>query len=340
MATLQEIADMAGVAKSTVSRALRDDPTLAINDTTREKIFSAAEELNYKVKKEKLLSPGCRIAIVHKNTHFINQIDNAYYFAIRSGIEEICHLNNIQYSFVPLEYLNQLPAGLDGMIVVGNFMSEQIKVIAASIKKRPVVFMGPGNYLPGEADWVTYDIGESVRTALQYLKDNGLLNLLYIGGYDVVGTSSVFRKLEYFKSFIAEHSEMKALDILEGEYGAESGYVMMKQWLKENDYYPDAIFASNDPIAIGVLRALNEGGIPVPERISVISVNGDSPGEFVTPALTTVDVHSSNMGREAVIMLKEQMDQRRTAYKKVMYDVYLVERGSVKISKQVDKNKI
>ena len=87
VATLLDIAEKAGVAKSTVSRALREDPTLSITEETKEKIFSVAEELQYKMKQEKKLKRCRNIAIVHKDTHFMNQIDNAFYFSIRSAVD-------------------------------------------------------------------------------------------------------------------------------------------------------------------------------------------------------------------------------------------------------------
>ena len=105
MATLLDIATMAGVSKSTVSRALREDPSLDIGDETRKKIFEIAEKLDYKVKKEKLLTERPTFVIIHKDTHFINQINNAYYFTVRTGIEEICYKNNIQFVFMPIGFL-------------------------------------------------------------------------------------------------------------------------------------------------------------------------------------------------------------------------------------------
>ena len=98
VATLLDIAEKAGVAKSTVSRALREDPTLSITEETKEKIFSVAEELQYKMKQEKKLKRCRNIAIVHKDTHFMNQIDNAFYFSIRSAVEETCYQKNIGFT--------------------------------------------------------------------------------------------------------------------------------------------------------------------------------------------------------------------------------------------------
>lgn len=78
-----------------------------------------------------------------------------------------------------------------------------------------------------------------------------------------------------------------------------------------------------------MIKALNEEGISVPDSVSVISINGDSSGEFSFPALTTVDVHTDAMGREAVEILEERIEGKRKLIKKVEYQVTLVTRGSV-----------
>ena len=119
VATLLDIAEKAGVAKSTVSRALREDPTLSITEETKEKIFSVAEELQYKMKQEKKLKRCRNIAIVHKDTHFMNQIDNAFYFSIRSAVEETCYQKNIGFTFVPYSFLDSFDRQIDGALLWG-----------------------------------------------------------------------------------------------------------------------------------------------------------------------------------------------------------------------------
>lgn len=329
MATMLDIANAAGVAKSTVSRALREDPTLSIGEETKEKIFLAARQMGYRIKQEKLLSGGTCVAVIHKDTHFVNQLDNAYYFSVRYGIERVCLTRGIQCPFIPLSFLRQLPSRLDGAIIMGNFEKAQLEEIVAAAHSVPLTFIGKINYAPQTMDWITYDVQASVYLAMQHLADTGHTSVLYVGGHDVPGTPEEYQKIFHFHRFMAGHPGLVCRGVLEGEHGAESGYQMMRAWLERGEALPQAIFVSNDPIAFGVLRALAEREIAVPGDVSVISINGDGPGESTAPPLTTVDIHTAAMGEEAVRCLDERIRKERLLTKKVLYAPTLVRRRSV-----------
>lgn len=329
MATLLDIANQVGVAKSTVSRALREDPTLSIAEETKTRIYDAARQLGYKIKKEKLLTRSASIAVVHKDTHFLNQMDNSYYFSARYGLESACLQHNIQCSFVPYSFLHQISTALDGVVVMGNFEESQIDEICMHTRGIHLAFIGKINYRPQQMDWISYDVKSCVDIAMEYLLETGHSRIMYIGGRDVPGTPIEYHKLFYFKQFLGTHPEMVCTDVMEGEHGTQSGYEMVRTWLRKKDQMPQGIFVSNDPIAFGVLRGLAEGGIHVPGDVSVISINGDGPGQSTAPPLTTVDIHTADMGSEAIACLLEQIEGKRSVMKKVLFAPCLVRRGSV-----------
>lgn len=330
MATLIDIAEMAGVSKSTVSRALREDPTLSISDETRKSIVEAAEQLGYMVKKEKIISNGISIVVIHKDDHFLNQMDKAYYFSVRYGIEKECLKRNIQYSFIPFSFLQKVPSRLDGAVIMGSFGKEQLEEIYSELQGVPLVFIGTVNYMPGLMDLITYDNRECVDIAMQHLVDTHHKSVLYVGGLNVIGLPKVYHKLHHFDNYVNEHPEITVVDRLEGEYGAESGYKLVRDWLERGNSLPEAIFVSNDPLAFGVLRALAEKSINVPGDVSVISINGDGPGASTAPPLTTVDIHSQMMGKESVVCLLEQISKERSIMKKISFVPDLIIRRSVK----------
>lgn len=336
MATIQDIAMAVGVAKSTVSRALREDTTLSIKEETKAKIFETAQQMGYKVKREKLLSGARSVVVVHKDTHFLNQIDNAYYFSIRYGIEQECLKRGIQCSFMPYGFFKQLPAYINGAIALGSFHEEEVKNMIEATHNVPLSFIGKMNHTPHLTDWITYDVKGSVDVAMDYLAHLGFSRVLYVGGEDTEGTPPEYQKVFYFRRFLEEHPEFECLGVLEGQHGAESGYQMMKKWIEKNEELPQVVFASYDPIAFGVLRALTEKEIAVPGEVSVISMNGDGPGESTAPPLTTVDIHAEEMGREAVRCLEERLNKERMLTKKVVYPPSLIERSSVKSLKVAD----
>lgn len=329
MSTLLDIAERAGVAKSTVSRALRGDQTLSIAESTRSKIFEVAKEVGYKTKQEKQAMIQHHIWIVHKDTHFLNQVDNAYYFSIRYGIETACRREKINYSFVPLSYFEPSSERIDGVIVIGNFTPDQMHAITTMAQKLPMVLLGKVDFMPGRMDWVTCEERHAVTMAMDCLKDCGHRTVLYIGGLDVEGTPKEHNKKHHYLEYIGNHPELRSAGEVEGEHGADSGYEMMEQWLAHNKKLPDAIFVSNDPLAIGAIRALRGKGIDVPSGVSVISINGDCTSAVTAPPLTTVDVHTELMGKETVDLLADQIRNKRKNPKKVMFYPELRLAGSV-----------
>lgn len=331
MVTLLDIAQEAGVAKSTVSRVLRQDPTLSTSEETRERIFAAAQALGYQMKQEKMLNhTTTNIMVVHKDTHFINQIDNAFYFSVRSGIEEACYKKKYKFTFTPFQFIDSVEEKTDGVLVVGNFQQSQVDAILRRIKTSNIVFVGKVNYYPEKMDWITYNIKDCVYKSLDYLRERGHKNIGYLGGYDNDDTPRDFSKYAYFEEYINTHPEMDLAGSMVEEHGVESGYHMMRQWLKEEKPMPDAFFVSNDPIAIGAIKALNESYISIPDKVSMIAINGDSSAILSFPALTSVDVHTCQMGQEAVSVLGERIQKRRKISKKVEFCPVLVERGSVR----------
>lgn len=331
MSTLADIAHEAGVSKSTVSRALREDSTLSITDETRERILEAARQLGYKIKEEKKKNRELSLTVIHKEDHFNTKWNNSFYFSMRYGIEKYCLENRVRSLFLPLNYLDQTPRDTDGVIVMGNFSAvNQRKIREFFGETMPMVLLARESSCSEGMDWITYDEVACIRLAMDALYGAGRRRILYIGGVNLEGPDERTHKIAYFKDYIREHGQMECVGILEGEHGTESGYVMMSNWLEEkHEEKADGILVSNDPIAFGVLRALAERGIRVPEQMAVAAINGDSPGENTVPPLTSVDVHTKELGEEAVRCLLERIKGKRDFAKKIVYEPSLILRRSV-----------
>ena len=329
MATLEDVASAAGVAVTTVSRALRNDATLKITPETRKRIFSAAEQVGYEQKRQKILQARKNIVIVHKDTHFDNQMDNAYYFSMRTGQENACMERGISYRYVPQSMLRHQAEVCDGAVIMGNFSREEVDSIAEAVKTPHLVFTGLMNFYPERMDWITYDVYGAVELMVRCLADQGVDTVVYFGGDETPDILPRYSKRQVFSSLAGE-SGLVCRESVYGAHGTENGCRMMLEWLDKGEKLPDAFAASNDPIAIGMLKALAQRGIRVPEDVSVISINGDSPGEFMNPPLTTVDVLTKQLGAETIYALLDQMETGRTYYKKVEFAPRLLKRGSVR----------
>lgn len=327
MATLEDVARLSGVAKATVSRALRNDDTLKLSPDTKEKIVNAAKQLGYEAKSKKNNGTKKSVLVIHKDDHFQNQIDNAFYFSMRTGIENACLANSFLCNFIPYSILEDVSGEYNGAIIIGNFKKPELNHILKKLDTANVVFSGLMNFYPDKMDWITYDIFHAEELLLEYLNKKGKKRIAYFGGVETPGILDRYSKYQIFKSLLGRYEDMQFVGDMHGAHGAQSGYRMMKEWLEAKRELPEAIVTSNDPIAFGVLRAMAEEGIS--RKVSIISINGDSSGEITNPTLTSINVHTTRIGEQAVWLLKSQMEQERKYYVKVEITPEIVERDSV-----------
>ncbi|EBR0130314.1 transcriptional regulator EbgR, partial [Salmonella enterica subsp. enterica serovar Ajiobo] len=118
-------------------------------------------------------------------------------------------------------------------------------------------------------------------------------------------------------------------DIYRGDFSSASGYALAKQMLA-GESYPKALFVASDSIAIGVLRALHEQHIAIPEDIALISVNDIPTAKFTIPSLSTVRIHSEVMGSQGVNLLFERLRDERQEPLQVFAASRLILRGTTK----------
>ena len=108
------------------------------------------------------------------------------------------------------------------------------------------------------------------------------------------------------------------------------GYNLIHNLAKTKEL-PTAIFAVNDPIAIGAMRALQDQGIRVPEQVSIIGFNNIEAGNFTTPSLTTVYAPSKEMGNLGAMLLHEMILKKKALFPmRVQLPCSLLERKSCK----------
>ena len=335
MATIKEIAANLGLSSATVSRALRNDETLSIQSETRAKIFMEAEKVGYKMKTKKTdyRKPEQIITVIHKQQTFRNQIDSAYYFSVRTGIEDACAQNGITCTFATLEALEEHNVNTQGIIIVGNYLKSDFDRILEKYDGLPMVSVGIISYYPEKIDHITHSNSVSVQIALDYLFKSGHTKIGYLGIREAPGTDRFTSRKEKFVEIMSQAKCFRPEWVKESEHGkdrVERGYITMQEWITQNEEMPTAIFCANDPIALGALRALHEAGIPVPGQISILAHDGSYPTQYSTPPLSTIDVHPFQLGYESLNTLAERISGQRSSAKKVVFYPELIKRSSVK----------
>lgn len=326
MATIKDVAALAGVSITTVSRVLNFDEKINVAAETKKKIFEAAEALDYVTSKQKKhKEKEINIGIVNWYTEG-DEIKDPYFLSIRMAVEGRCTEEGISFSYLNLKGDNSNKS-LDGIIAIGKFGETEVNEMKKVSEKIVFVDSSPNDL---EYDSVVIDYEGGVKRALAYLHDLGHSNMGYIGGQEYVegGETKINDlRLEAYKAYMKSIDTFKEENIYIGRFLPEDGYRLMKGALKCKDI-PTAFFMASDPMAIGAYRALSEEGYRVPDDISIVGFDDIYTSQFLTPALTTVKVYTDFMGRVAVDTLKESIRGELEICRKIVVPTKLIKRES------------
>jgi LacI family transcriptional regulator len=314
--TIKDVAQMANVSHTTVSRALNNKSR--IRNETKEKILSIAKELDYQ--------PNfiARSLVIKRTKTFglvITTIVNPFYNELAQGIEATAR--GLGYNIIfcsthsnlstEKQYIEMLQSkGVDGIIFSSAHM-EDPNIVTLTEEGFPIVLVNRRTYHPivkEKIDYVGVDNILGGFLAIEHLIKLGHKRIGVIGGSS---ESSVgFERLEGGKRALETYSlEQRDDYFLEGDFLKESGYRGGKQFLKMVEP-PTAIFATNDYMALGAYQAIMEEGIRVPEDIALIGFNDIEFTAMKGIELTTIGQKKYEMGAVAVKTLVERIEGRKT----------------------------
>lgn len=333
MATLKEIAELAGVSLATVSRVLNMDATLNVSEVTRQKILATAEELNYvgsRTKKTK--AKQYNIGIINWYSQK-QELDDPYYFSIRLAVEKKCKEEKISYINIDRFDLKiDKYKNIDGIIAIGKFGEQEIKTIEPIAEHIVFVDCSPKER---KYDSVVADFRGGMEEALEYLERLGHTQIGYIGGEELIDDDQEvlkdYREISYTDWMSIKGYFNKSV-LYKGKYCLEDGYRLMEEALQQKKR-PTAFFIASDPMAIGAYKAVAEAGLRIPEDISIVGFDDIQTAKFLVPSLTTVKVHTEYMGETGVELLIDVMRTSRSIHKKIVIPTELIQRDSVKAIK-------
>lgn len=199
MATIKDIAEKAGVSISTVSRVLNYDETLNVPDETKQKVFEAAEELDYIVKEKKKRKKKLNIGVYYSYS-IEEELVDTYYLYVRVAIEKKIALENQKRRIVTAEDTEESLKNVDGIICLGTFNRQMLKKIEGFHK--PVVFVDSS---PDESkfDSVVINFERATKKVLDYLSGMEHKKIAFIGGFetDALGNAIDDMELHYQGAF-------------------------------------------------------------------------------------------------------------------------------------------
>ncbi|MBN1838081.1 MAG: LacI family DNA-binding transcriptional regulator [Spirochaetales bacterium] len=319
--TMKEIAEIAGVNISTVSRALNNDR--AISEDVRRRIAGIAEEHEYKRRKV----TGRNILYVIDKRFFL--LTSHFYNRIIEGIEEETKKHGYVFQFNSLDP-DQFTLGtisiknIAGMIVTSWYHDDFIK----EVRKIGIPLVLVDYYLPTEdISSILADKMDGVVKGAEYLHSLGHRRIAYLKG-DIAVRGSGDRLLGFRRA-----AEMFDLDrdeglIIDCGFSIQSAYEATKGFLESTQETPTAVMAVNDMVAMGAMEAIKECQLRIPEDISVLGFDDIDLASEVIPPLSTLHVRKHTMGRLAVQRLLEIIEGKTVEFSKIMLEPTLVARGS------------
>ncbi|PJF39796.1 MAG: hypothetical protein CUN55_13570 [Phototrophicales bacterium] len=336
--TLRDIAKEAGVSLSTVSQVLNNRPNVA--PQTRQHVLKVAEELGYRPKVEvahTVVPQLSTIGLLTRSTKGEEPlIANPFYSQIIAGAENECQRHGINLMYANIEvderkHAINFPAMLldeivDGVIVVGAFLEETLTDISRRANSNVVLVDA---YTPDDMafDSVLIDNINGAYNAVSYLIQNGHRHIGLIGSEPDAYPSILERRLGYISAL--QNNGIKETYIIDSQLSRADGFSATIRLLKR---YPHitAIFACNDNVAIGVMNAVRELGLNVPDDISVIGFDDIALAQEVVPPLTTMHVDTYFMGAMALRHLRDRVEHPNRPILKTHVSTQLIERGSCK----------
>lgn len=305
--TIREVAKKAGVSVATVSRVFNGSGS--VKAITRERIVRVAKQLRY-------VPNGAARSLTTNRTHTLGvllpDLYGEFFSEVIRGIDQAArhrayHLlvSSSHNDVSELEAALRAMAGrVDGLVV----MSPDIEAesLEANLPAHlPVVLMNCA--LSDEAfNTITVDNYGGAHAMVRHLLGHGHERIAILCGAE--GNHDAVERLRGYRDALAEagHEPTAALEF-EGDFTERSGYEAVAAVLG-TDPRPTALFASNDSMAIGALRAFREAGVCVPAEMAVAGFDDIPVAQYVSPALSSVHVAIHEMGQRAVGALLASID--------------------------------
>lgn len=305
--TVRDIAALAGVSTSTVSRALNDHP--AITPKTKKAVRDACEALNYV---PDITAKGLSGHETHTIGIVIPDISNPYFSALCTAMEgsaaaagyRVILINTLHDPAYELDAIDQLLSHrVDGMLITACSPDSQ-RGHGALLGNTPCVYLG-SNHGP-HCSYVEADNARGAYEAAQYLHLLGHREIVFLGGRQ--GTRTLEQRLAgYRRSMALNGRPCREITWAGEESGLLQWCVEQAEMLFRNEALPDAILAYSDMVAVKILEAAEACGLRIPEDLSLIGFDNISFGGLPQIGLTTVSQQKFRAGRLAVDRLLEKI---------------------------------
>lgn len=328
-----DVAEKAGVSLGTVSRVINNDAHVA--PETRERVTMVVREMGYVANRQARSLKGSKTNVIGV---LVPDLGTGYIGEIMRGIDSELALSQLDLmlftthraAIKEANYVANMVQGMvDGLLVV---LPRNPTDYTGSLTRRNFPFVlidhqGTGEPCPavGATNW------QGAYNATEYLIKLGHRRIGFITGSMDLGCA--IDRLDGYRSALRTHHIPEALELIyEGDFNQPDGYAGASVLL-DLDSPPTTIFASNDVMAMGVMDAVRNRKMYIPEDISVLGFDNIPQSAMVFPPLTTVQQPLEQMGRVATQMLLDILKNPDKNVERIELPTELIVRDSTSVSK-------
>ena len=299
MATIKDVAREAGVSTATVSRVFNDNP--AVSSVTARRVREVAGRLDY-------WPNSVARSLITNRTHSLGvllpELHGEFFSEVIHGIDQAARAASLHLlvSSSHSDDADLVAAGrslrgrVDGLIVMAPDVASN-DVLAAIGPDLPVVLLNP-DPASSACDTITVENREGARTAVEHLIRLGRRRIAVVTG-PCKNVEARLRVEGYRDALRAARIKPDPELEFHGDFTEPAGYEAAAALLERRPR-PDAVFACNDYMAIGLVGALSDAGVAVPRSIAVVGFDDIAMARYLNPALTTVHVDAYRLGERAV----------------------------------------
>ncbi|EOD01663.1 Catabolite control protein A [Caldisalinibacter kiritimatiensis] len=330
MVTIKDVAKLAGVSISTVSRVINNSKP--VSPEVRKKVLKVIEETGYRpndIARTLVTKKSYLIGVI------VTNLANSYVAEMVRGIEEVGKMYNYDILLcstygdksTELKYIQLLNRKqVEGIIFISDKLNEEVKEQVDAFKI-PFLYLSRHS-IEEKYPTVTIDNNLASYEMTQYLINLGHKKVAYLTDSEEP-TNLEQLKINGYKKAIEENEIEKELIYYANGRKNEEGYAAAKEILKENEDVT-AIFCSNDELAIGVINYLRDKDIKVPDEISVAGYGDLRMATIIRPQITTVKEPFYDMGAVAIRMIIKEIAGEKVKEKRVNLPFHIEKRDSCK----------
>lgn len=292
---LEAVAERAGVSIATVSRVLNNSS--AVNAKTRARVLKAIKELRYHPNIHARTLAGGKSTTIGV---IVSNLENPFFFDVYKAVEGDAHERGYEVLVANTDYNPEqlsscirlmMQRRVAGLAIIVSEMDPAL-IDELSSENIPIVFYDVGTPRRNITN-IKVNYRHGIQRLVDYLRSLGHQKLGFIGHHSMLGP--IHERLKAVEDIVSEYGSSMELrsaaskDSLDGGRQAASA-------LFATGYRPTAIVCVNDIMAVGVLRALRQLGMRVPEDVSVTGFDNIKISEFCSPALTTLHIPRDEIG--------------------------------------------